>query len=117
MELGVVWDVDLALIQDNTFCAHPLIRVEFPHVYCLQGFHHRVVKLSALLDSFHEDGLFTSQGDSLHCSQLEHLQGQQGEVHIVICSSWVIHPPRQGIRSAHLPSRLVGQDEVKPGEV
>src|SRR5258707_7850253 len=60
-------------------------------------------------DSFHEDGLC--------CSQLKHLQGQQGEVCIVICSSWVIHLPQQGIRSAHLPSRLVGQDEVKPGEV
>jgi len=30
MELGVVWDIDPALIQDNTFCAHPLIGVEFP---------------------------------------------------------------------------------------
>src|SRR5258706_14952482 len=44
------------------------------------------------------------------------IQGQQGEVHIVIRSSWVIHLPQQGIRSAHLPSGLVGQDEVKPGE-
>ena len=25
--------------------------------------------------------------------------------------------PRQGIRPTHLPTRLVGQDKVKPGEV
>src|SRR5260370_14031372 len=73
--------------------------------------------LSTLSDLFHEDSLFAFQGGSFHCSQLKHLWGQQGEVCIVIHSSWVICPPRQGIRSAHLPSGLVGQDKVKPGEV
>ena len=29
----------------------------------------------------------------------------------------MIRSPRQGIRPTHLPTRLVGQDEVKPGEV
>src|SRR5258707_6682688 len=44
-------------------------------------------------------------------------QGQQGEICIVIHPSWVICLPQQGIRPTHLPPRLVGQDEVKPGEV
>ena len=29
----------------------------------------------------------------------------------------MIRSPRQGIRPTHLPTQLVGQDEVKPGEV
>src|SRR5258708_3911662 len=35
----------------------------------------------------------------------------------MIHSPWMIHLPQQGIRPTHLPTRLVGQDEVKPGEV
>jgi len=30
MELRVVWDINPPSIQDNTFCAHPLIGAEFP---------------------------------------------------------------------------------------
>src|SRR5260221_13263288 len=32
MELRVVGDINPTSIQDNTFCAHPLIGVEFPHI-------------------------------------------------------------------------------------
>src|SRR6266436_7665717 len=51
------------------------------------------------------------------CSQLEHLQGQQGEVCVVVHSPWMVCLPRQCIRPTHLPPWLVGQDEVEPGEV
>src|SRR5258708_12327804 len=73
--------------------------------------------LSTLSDLFHEDSLFAFQGGSFHCSQLKHLWGQQGEVCIVIRSPWVVCSPQQCIRPTHLPSQLVGQDKVKPGEV
>ena len=68
MELGVVWDVDLASIQDNTFCACPLIRAEFPCVQGLQGLHHQVIILVTLSDALHEGGLFAFQCDGFHCS-------------------------------------------------
>jgi len=32
MELGVVQDINPTSVQDNTFCAHPLIGAEFPHI-------------------------------------------------------------------------------------
>src|SRR5258708_38698556 len=73
--------------------------------------------LTAPLDPFHEDGLFAFQGDGFCCSQLNSIWCQQGEVCIVICFPWMVCSPQQCIRPTHLPPQLVGQDEVKPGEV
>src|SRR5258707_4155825 len=64
-----------------------------------------------------EDGLFAFQCDGFCRSQLKHLQGQQGEVCVVICSPQMVCSPQQCTRPTHLPPWLVGQDEVEPGEV
>jgi len=63
-ELGVIWDIDPALIQNHFLCTRPLIGAEFPHIQGLQGLHHRVVILVTLSDLLHEDGLFSFQHDS-----------------------------------------------------
>src|SRR5258708_3944478 len=61
VELGVIWDVDPALIQNHFLCMCPLIGAEFPHVQGPQGLHHWVVVLVTLSDPLHEDGLFSFQ--------------------------------------------------------
>ena len=64
MELGVIWDIDSASIQNHSFCAHPLIGAEFPYIQGFQGLHHRVIVLITLSDPLHEDGLLPFQGKS-----------------------------------------------------
>ncbi len=66
-ELGVIWDVDPASIQNHSLCMRPLIRAEFPRIQGLQGLHHWVIILVILSDLLHEDGLFSFQHDSFHC--------------------------------------------------
>ena len=60
-ELGVIRDIDPASIQNHSFCMHPLIGAEFPHI---QGLHHWVIILVTLSDLLHEDGLLSFQCDS-----------------------------------------------------
>ena len=67
VELGVIRDIDPASIQDHSFCAHPLIRAEFPRIQGLQGLHHWVIVLVTLSDPLHEDGLLSFQHDSFRC--------------------------------------------------
>jgi len=67
VELGVIWDIDPASIQNHSLCAHPLIGVEFPCVQGLQGLHHQVIVLVTLSDLLHEDSLFSFQCDSFCC--------------------------------------------------
>src|SRR5258708_34836661 len=50
VELGVIQDIDPALIQNHSLCMHPLIGAEFPRVQGLQGLHHWVIILVTLSD-------------------------------------------------------------------
>src|SRR5260221_14370260 len=92
-ELGVIWDIDPALIQNHSLCMCPLIRVEFPRVQGLQGLHHWVIVLVTLSDPLHEDSLSSFQCDSFHCPLLEHLWGQQRAIRFVFHSLWMIYSP------------------------
>ena len=66
-ELGVIWDIDSASMQNHSFCMCPLIGAEFPCIQGLQGLHHWVIVLVTLSDPLHEDGLLSFQHDSFRC--------------------------------------------------